>query len=230
MRTIQFNLLLAVSLAAISATAHHAEIGRYDPNDQGTIEGEITDVFWRNPHVRLLLSRTGEGGQEEEWEIEFGSVNTVVRLGVSRDLLAVGDRVAVHGSMGRNGLTAMFATGIVLPDGREVALQAEPDRRYGITENAQREADTADATLRADIFRVWVPVTFRNPLSMDGGSGYPLTEACGPFRPCGIRRRIRRCGVFRRGCRLPWPTRIPCPSKTGAGPSSCGWRNGTANG
>ena len=177
MRTIQIGLLLAVSLAAISATAHHAEIGRYDPNDQGTIEGEITDIFWRNPHVRLLLSRTGEDGQDEEWEIEFGSVNTVVRLGVSRDLLAVGDRVAVYGSMGRNGVTAMFANGIVLPDGREVALQAETDQRYNITENAQQEADSADESLRADIFRVWVPVTFRNRLSMEGGSGYPLTEA-----------------------------------------------------
>ena len=67
MRLLHFGFLVAAVLAAVCASAHHAATGRYDPNLNGTIEGEITDIFWRNPHVRLLLSRTGEGGQEEEW-------------------------------------------------------------------------------------------------------------------------------------------------------------------
>ncbi|MYF70176.1 MAG: hypothetical protein F4181_09550 [Proteobacteria bacterium] len=58
----------------------------------GVVEGEITEVFWRNPHVRMRLQRTADYGQEEEWEIEFGSVNTIERIGITRDLLAVGDR------------------------------------------------------------------------------------------------------------------------------------------
>ena len=62
------------------------------PDLVGVVEGEITEVFWRNPHVRMLLQRTADDGQEEEWEIEFGSVNTIERIGITRDLLAVGDR------------------------------------------------------------------------------------------------------------------------------------------
>ncbi len=177
MRTIQIAIFLTTSLTACCAGAHHAATGRYDPNLEGLVEGEITDIFWRNPHVRLLLDRTGEDGQREEWEIEFGSVNTVERLGVTRDLVAVGDRVGVFGRKGRNGLTAMFATRIILPDGEEVALQVPPRARYGITESAQREADAADASLRADIFRVWVPLTYANPLARLGEDGYQLTEA-----------------------------------------------------
>ncbi|MDH3419464.1 MAG: DUF6152 family protein [Gammaproteobacteria bacterium] len=165
---------LAVSLLAICASAHHASTGRYDPNTFGTIEGEITDIFWRNPHVRFLISRTNASGQLEEWEVEFGSVNTVERLGVSRDVVAVGDRISVYGRMGRNGLTAMFAASIVLPNGEEVALQADPDRRYGITERALREAENADAALRSDIFRVWVPVT--RPRTGFGTFDWPLTD------------------------------------------------------
>ena len=165
---------LAVSLLAICASAHHASTGRYDPNTFGTIEGEITDIFWRNPHVRFLVSRTNASGQLEEWEVEFGSVNTVERLGVSRDVVAVGDRISVYGRMGRNGLTAMFAASIVLPNGEEVALQADPDRRYGITERALREAENADAALRSDIFRVWVPVT--RPRTGFGTFDWPLTD------------------------------------------------------
>ena len=176
MQANQVCFLVVASLAALCASAHHAATGRYDPDAEGVIEGEITDIFWRNPHVRLLLGRTGEDGQEEEWEIEFGSVNTVERLGITRDLVAVGDRVGAYGRKGRDGLTAMFASRIILPDGREVVLQAPPRSRYGITDSAQQEADNTDPSVRADIFRVWVPLTYANPLARFGGSGYPLTE------------------------------------------------------
>ena len=174
MRLDRVTFFLAASLLAVCASAHHASTGRYDPNTFGTIEGEITDIFWRNPHVRFLVSHTNASGQLEEWEVEFGSVNTVERLGVSRDVVAVGDRISIYGRMGRNGLTAMFAASIVLPNGEEVALQADPDRRYGITERALQEAENADAALRSDIFRVWVPVT--RPRTGFGTFDWPLTD------------------------------------------------------
>lgn len=174
MRLDRVTVFLAASLLAVCASAHHASTGRYDPNTFGTIEGEITDIFWRNPHVRFLVSRTNASGELEEWEVEFGSVNTVERLGVSRDVVAVGDRISVYGRMGRNGLTAMFAASIVLPSGEEVALQADSERRYGITARALQEAENVDATLRSDIFRVWVPVT--RPRTGYGTIIWPLTD------------------------------------------------------
>ena len=133
------------------AAAHHAATGRYEPDGFGEIEGEITDIFWRNPHVRFLINRTGDDGEDEEWEVEFGSVNTVERIGVSRDLVSVGDRVSVYGRMGRDGLRAMFARSIVMPNGEEVPLQAGVEQRYGLTESAFRDARNTDVALRADI-------------------------------------------------------------------------------
>jgi len=158
-----------------SAAAHHAVTGRYAPDAYGEIEGEITDVFWRNPHVRFLISRTGDDGQEEEWEVEFGSVNTVERIGVSRDMVSVGDRVSVYGRMGRDGLRAMFAGSIIMPNGEELPLQAGVEQRYGLTESAFREARNIDAELRADIFRIWLPL--ERPNTGAGNTTYPLTEA-----------------------------------------------------
>ncbi|NNC64253.1 MAG: hypothetical protein HKN84_05680 [Gammaproteobacteria bacterium] len=175
MRSERVIFLLAASLLAVCASAHHASTGRYDPNTFGTIEGEITDIFWRNPHVRFLISRTNEAGQVEEWEVEFGSVNTVERLGVSRDAIAVGDRISVYGRMGGNGLTAMFARDIVLDTGEELPLQADPEQRYGMTDQAFEAADNADEALRSDIFRVWVPVS--RPRTGFGAIDWPLTEA-----------------------------------------------------
>ena len=174
---IRLGLLLGVLLAATvtGVTAHHASSGLYDNQTIGEIEGEVSSIFWRNPHVRLGVTRAGENGQEEEWDIEFGSVNTLERIGVSRDRVQVGDRIAVSGSLGRNGRKAMFAELITFPDGEQLALQARGlERRYGITESAIRSARSVDAELRADIFRVWIPSD--RPQTGAGTTQYPLTD------------------------------------------------------
>ena len=172
---VRIYLILLLLFLFGSAVAHHAATGRYAPDAFGEIEGEITDIFWRNPHVRFLITRTGDDGEDEEWEVEFGSVNTLERIGVSRDLVSVGERVSVHGRLGRDGLTAMFANSIVMPNGEELPLQAGVQQRYGLTESALRDARSTDATLRADIFRVWLPL--ERPNTGAGNTVYPLTEA-----------------------------------------------------
>ncbi len=172
---IRLSLLLAGLLSALPAVAHHASTGRYAPDGFGEIEGVITDIFWRNPHVRFLITRSADDGQDEEWEVEFGSVNTIERIGVTRDMVSMGDRVSVYGRMGRDGLKAMFAGSITLPNGDELLLQAGVERRYGLTEAALRDARNTDAALRADIFRVWLPRD--RPNTGAGNTEYPLTEA-----------------------------------------------------
>ncbi len=175
---IRFSVSLVLLFCTFIASAHHAATGRYAPDAFGEIEGVITDIFWRNPHVRLLIAVDGEDGQEDEWEVEFGSVNTVERLGVARDTVTIGERVSVYGRMGRDGLTAMFAAAIVLADGEEVVLQAGQRERYGLTDDALRDARNLAAELRSDIFRVWLPLERPNT----GGGNfesvsllYPLT-------------------------------------------------------
>lgn len=177
---IRFIILVVLLFCTYTASAHHAATGRYEENTYGEIEGVITDIFWRNPHVRLLISVENEGGQEVEWEVEFGSVNTIQRLGVSRDNVVVGELVSVYGRIGRNSLPVMFAAAIVLPDGEEIVLQAGQRERYGMTEDALSDARSLAADLPADIFRVWLP--FERPNTGGGhfqsvSLSYPLTEA-----------------------------------------------------
>lgn len=168
-------LLFGGLFGAVCATAHHAATGLYDRNDIGEIEGEISSIFWRNPHVRFGITRVNEQEQEEIWEVDFGSVNTVERLGVSRDVVKVGDRIKVSGSMGRNGRKAMFAGFITLPNGEEVLLQAGEELRYGLTEDAIQSARNVDPAQRADIFRVWLPK--ERPRTGTATTVFPLTEA-----------------------------------------------------
>jgi hypothetical protein len=69
----------------------------------------------------------------------------------------------------------MFAGSMTLPTGEEMALQAGVERRYGLTDAAIRSARNVDATLRADIFRVWLPK--ERPGTGAGTTRFPLTAA-----------------------------------------------------
>ena len=171
--------LMPVVLTGLFATpgafAHHAANGIYDVNDMGEIDGEITSMSWRNPHVRFEVIRVGESGVEETWRIEFGSVNTLERLGMSRDAVAVGDRLRISGLMGRVDRQSMFAQSITLASGEVLTTQGGRGGRYGITEESLRAARNVDEELRADIFRVWLPQ--ERPHTGVGTTVYPLTAA-----------------------------------------------------
>ena len=106
----RLGLLLGVLLAGMvtGVGAHHASSGLYDNQTIGEVE--VSSIFWRNPHVRITITRTGENGQEEEWAVEFGSVNTLTRIGVSRDLVR-GLRRAHH-RVGATSTPGIFARSI----------------------------------------------------------------------------------------------------------------------
>ena len=59
MNLIRTCLLLGGLLGAFGAAAHHAATGLYDRNTIGEIEGEISSIFWRNPHIRFGITRVG---------------------------------------------------------------------------------------------------------------------------------------------------------------------------
>lgn len=171
-RTISVAIGL-VAVGAMPSHAHHASTGLYDRDTFGAVEGEIVSIFWRNPHVRLEVAREGPGGEAETWEIEFGSVNTLERTGFARDMIEIGDRIEVAGNLGRNGRHGMWAELVTLANGEE--LQANPgvERRYGLSDVAFARARQADTSLRADIFRVWIPV--ERPRTSRNMINYPLT-------------------------------------------------------
>jgi hypothetical protein len=154
-------LVLLLPCFSSSALAHHSTRIAYDLNDIGTIEGRVTSIFWRNPHVLLTLERIGENGDSETWEVESGSPNSLQRIGIGSDILTVGDHVSVTGALSRQGLTSMAGIMVVLPDGREVALWPQRAASLGRTLGVDaRELISSSAVERSQreaegIFRVW---------------------------------------------------------------------------
>ena len=58
-------------------------------NNLTELEGQITRLMWRNPHVQFTML----DANDELWDIETNSVSILSRMNVSSDLLAEGDRV-----------------------------------------------------------------------------------------------------------------------------------------
>ena len=190
MRTRDLVILGGVSLAASTgAVAHHSTQVFYDYDDDLEIEGRITWVFWRNPHIRFNLARTDDGGPGEVWELEAGSVNTLERVGIGPDTLQVGDVVRVAGPPSRRGVNSIYVSNVLFESGREVSLQGNQQLRW--TEQGQASATggaepaapepTPDAL---DIFRVWSPsyqgLVRNSPLNAEAGEARdnwdPLAE------------------------------------------------------
>ena len=130
------------------------------------MEGQITSVFWRNPHIRFTMDVVDDSGAVATWTMEAGSVNTLERYGVSEDIISVGANIRVAGP----GLQAwawdsMFVVFVMPPGGDEVVLNpnlAARVQRPGAAplpqELALDDAVVADAEAAArSIFRVWTP-------------------------------------------------------------------------
>jgi hypothetical protein len=115
----------AVLVAAVAApvAGHHAFGGEFDSTRPVVLKGPITRVEWVNPHAWIHLEVTGADGKKEQWMVEGGSPNSLLRRGVTKETLAVGTIIVVDGYQSRDH-TLLRANGrnITYPDGRKLFL------------------------------------------------------------------------------------------------------------
>lgn len=108
-------------LAARPASGHHSVAAEFDTSRQGELAGEITRVWFTNPHIRYRLTITNDDGSTEDWELQAGNVTGLRAQGWLEDSIRVGDRVTVAGDFGRGGARKLriqrieTAAGVVLP-------------------------------------------------------------------------------------------------------------------
>jgi hypothetical protein len=86
---------------APAAWAHHSQ-SEYDLRSKVEVEGTVTKVEWRSPHVWVYVDVTDDKGQQVNWSFELPSPVTLMRRGWTRDSLKPGDRVKVGGAPAKN--------------------------------------------------------------------------------------------------------------------------------
>jgi uncharacterized protein DUF6152 len=153
MRTVA---VLGVGLVLAAAARAHHSAAIFDRGSIVEIEGEITEVQWVNPHVRLKLLGAVPGGTVHEWDIESNSVSIVSRFGLTEDAVPIGARVKVAGNGARGRDDMLWITNMLLPDGREIQFGSFYQARWSqqLVGKDIRGAVTPDTEKRG-LFRVW---------------------------------------------------------------------------
>lgn len=116
----------ALTLFAGAADAHHSTT-MYDRAAAITVDAEVKEFRWVNPHCYLTVADTSGGENARTWTIEMTSPGVLTRSGWSKRTFNPGDKIKVRFGPLRNGdpggifLEATLADGQVMTynfDGR----------------------------------------------------------------------------------------------------------------
>ncbi len=119
--------LFTLALAAATATtsAHHAFSAEFDASQPVTLKGVLTKSEWINPHSWIYLDVKDGSGPVQNWAIECGAPNALLRRGWNGNSLKIGTELVVDGFRAKNGAFVANARDITLPDGRKVFVGSQ---------------------------------------------------------------------------------------------------------
>jgi hypothetical protein len=118
-------LLAAGAVGVQQASAHHAFAAEFDGKTPVLLRGKVTKVEWINPHAWVHLNAVTPGGAQE-WMVEGGTPNTLLRSGIDRNSLKVGTEIVVRGYQSKDKACTPVckANGrdVTFPDGRKLFM------------------------------------------------------------------------------------------------------------
>lgn len=94
---------VALFLCAVPVLAHHSFRAEYDESRQITLNGTISKVIWKNPHVLVSLDVKEANGSVTMWELELASPNGLMSQGWKLDSLKAGDQISATGFAAKDG-------------------------------------------------------------------------------------------------------------------------------
>jgi hypothetical protein len=114
------GLLLALSAAPLSA--HHAFNSEFDAKRPVKFTGTVTKMMWINPHAWIYIDVKKPDGTVEDWAVEAGTPNTLLRRGFTKESLLPGTQITVDGYQSKDGSRRANGRDLTLPDGRTLFL------------------------------------------------------------------------------------------------------------
>ncbi len=111
--------------AVAPAFAHHAFAAEFDAKKPVKLRGTVTKMEWINPHTWIYLDVKKPDGTVEEWMVEAGTPNTLLRRGFTKDSLKAGTEVLVDGYQSKDGSLRANGRDLTLPDGKTLFLGSQ---------------------------------------------------------------------------------------------------------
>jgi hypothetical protein len=95
-------LVAGAGVLGTNAFAHHSFAATYLEDQTVTIEGELVQFLFRNPHSFVHVMVKDKDGQPVRYAVEWGGAGQLGSTGVTRETLKPGDVVVISGAPGRN--------------------------------------------------------------------------------------------------------------------------------
>ena len=115
---------VGLALTASTAVAHHSFAAEFDASQPITLTGTLTKMEWVNPHGWIYVDVKSPDGKVQNWAIEAGAPNALLRRGLRKTDFPAGTEVVVKGYRAKNGTPTANGQTVTFKDGRNFFLGA----------------------------------------------------------------------------------------------------------
>jgi len=122
------SVLFGMLLGSLPVLAHHSFAAEYDDTKPVKVTGVVTRVEWQNPHIWFYLAVKNKDGSTTTWGFAGGAPGQLMRRGITKDQLKIGETVVVEGFRSKDGSNNASGGRITFPDGRNVLTAGAQDR------------------------------------------------------------------------------------------------------
>jgi hypothetical protein len=105
--------------------AHHSWNTVFSEDKPLVLRGALAKVELVNPHGWIWLDVKNADGTVTKWGVEGGPPNGLIRNGITKDTLKVGEELVVHGYGSRDGSNLVAGVRYQRADGKEFWLGNE---------------------------------------------------------------------------------------------------------
>jgi hypothetical protein len=121
----------ALLIASVPGAAHHSFAAEFDADSPIELTGTVTKVAWANPHTFFYIDVQTADGKYENWALEMGSPNGLMRRGWTRNSMKIGETVTVTGSRAKDGSFKGNARSVVLSTGQRLFAGSSQENAEG---------------------------------------------------------------------------------------------------
>lgn len=91
-----------IALLGVRASAHHSFAATYVEEQSVTIQGELVQFLFRDPHSFVHVVVREKDGTPVRYAVEWVGARQLGMAGVTKETLRAGDFLVITGSPGRN--------------------------------------------------------------------------------------------------------------------------------